>query len=149
MASSIPCTSSNHVHYKSLSLSTKSFSLLPHKETSSIPSQIPNICRNLSTSTTTKFNYKSSTRITCLRMWEQVRKKMDTHKLLPNIFLFTLVVVVVLGSNSVSGHITKAVNEIGEQALSQIAIEKAVYALHESASVSVHPRVLGLEVTML
>lgn len=78
------------------------------------------------------------------------KKKMDTHKLLPNIFLFTLVVVVVvLGSNSVSGHITKAGNEIGEQALSQIAIEKAVYALHESASVSVHPRVLGLEVTML
>ncbi|KAF7112418.1 hypothetical protein RHSIM_RhsimUnG0231300 [Rhododendron simsii] len=73
------------------------------------------------------------------------KKKMDTHKLLPNIFLFTLVVVVVLGSNSVSGHITKTGNEIGEQALSQIAIEKAVYALHESASVSVHPRVLGLE----
>ncbi|KAI8543975.1 hypothetical protein RHMOL_Rhmol08G0259000 [Rhododendron molle] len=78
-------------------------------------------------------------------MWEQVREKMDTHKLLPNIFLFTLLVVVVLGSNSVSAHITKTGNEIGEQALSQIAIEKAVYALHESASVSVHPRVLGLE----
>ncbi|KAF7136454.1 hypothetical protein RHSIM_Rhsim08G0189800 [Rhododendron simsii] len=78
-------------------------------------------------------------------MWEQVlKKKMDTHKLLPIIFLFTLVAVV-LGSNSVSGHITKTGNEIGEQALSQIAIEKAVYALHESASVSVHPRVLGLE----
>ncbi|KAI8543973.1 hypothetical protein RHMOL_Rhmol08G0259000 [Rhododendron molle] len=80
-----------------------------------------------------------------MRMWEQVREKMDTHKLLPNIFLFTLLVVVVLGSNSVSAHITKTGNEIGEQALSQIAIEKAVYALHESASVSVHPRVLGLE----
>lgn len=74
---------------------------------------------------------------------------MDTHKLLPNILLFTLSLVVALASNSVSGHVTKTSNEIGEQALSQIAIEKAVYALHESASVSVHPRVLGLEVTML
>ncbi|KAG5537189.1 hypothetical protein RHGRI_024576 [Rhododendron griersonianum] len=69
-------------------------------------------------------------------------RKMDAHKLLPNI-LFNLLIV--FGFNSVSGHITRTRNPIGEQPLSQIAIEKAVFALHDLASINAHPLVLGVE----
>lgn len=73
-------------------------------------------------------------------------RKMDAHKLLPNI-LFNLLIV--FGSISVSAHITRTPNPIGEQPLSQIAIERAVFALHDQASINAHPLVLGVEVTML
>ncbi|XP_058226385.1 probable inactive purple acid phosphatase 27 isoform X1 [Rhododendron vialii] len=69
-------------------------------------------------------------------------RKMDAHKVLPNI-LFNLLIV--FGSNLVSGHITRTPNPIGEQPLSQIAIEKAVVALHDLASINAHPLVLGVE----
>ncbi|KAH7866763.1 hypothetical protein Vadar_024523 [Vaccinium darrowii] len=67
---------------------------------------------------------------------------MEIRKLLLDIFFALLVVS---GSSPVSGHITRTPNAIGEQPLAQIAIEKAIFALHDSASISAHPLVLGLE----
>lgn len=71
---------------------------------------------------------------------------MENHKLLLNVFFALLVV---FGPNSVSGDDTITPDEVDDQPLSKIAIEKAVFALRDSASVSVHPLVLGLKVTML
>ncbi|KAI8543978.1 hypothetical protein RHMOL_Rhmol08G0259300 [Rhododendron molle] len=67
---------------------------------------------------------------------------MENHKLLLNVFFALLVV---FGPNSVSGDNTITPDEVDDQPLSKIAIEKAVFALRDSASMSVHPLVLGLK----
>lgn len=62
------------------------------------------------------------------------------------LFLFMSISLQCLNFGSGTAAVVHAGNGDGVQPLSKIAIHKAVYALHENASVKAHPLVLGTKV---